>query len=77
MKVLGVDLGWHTCTLADKNSNKRLKLSLICTIRELQSVLRILLWASSFVPDYKDSVRPIEALIAQGEHAWMQKYTDA
>ena len=50
--------------LADKSLKKWLQVALPRTIRELQSVLGMLLWASQFIPSYKEVVQPIEALLA-------------
>ena len=46
VKVLGLDVGWQTCVLADKSLKKWLQVALPRTIRELQSILGMLLWAS-------------------------------
>ena len=62
--MLGLDVGWHTCTLADKSLKKWLQLALLRTIRELQSVLGMLLWASQFILSYKEVLQPIKALLA-------------
>ena len=54
----------HMCVLADKSLKKWLQVVLPRTIRELQSILGMLLWASQFIPSYKEVVQPIEALLA-------------
>ena len=66
VQFLAMDLWWYICTLVNRILVKWPKVSLPCTIWKLHSVLGILLWASKFVPVYKNSVRLIEVLLAKG-----------
>ena len=65
-----MDLEQYNCAISDNSLKKWFKVSLTHTIGELQIVHEVLLWASSFLLGYKNVVRPIEALVAQGEQVW-------
>ncbi len=63
--VLGTTFFDHSFQLGDKTLKKWVGMQLPHSLKELQSVVGKLVWASSFVPNFKHIVQPIEALLAR------------
>jgi hypothetical protein len=64
--------------LAKKSLRRWIGTELPGSLQELQQVLGRLLWAAPFIPDFKDKVKPLEALLSpKGEGVWTQECTEA
>ena len=60
-----------------KALSKLLNVSLPRNVKELQSVMGKLNFASQFIPDYKRVVKPLKALMSQtSDGRWTQECTD-
>ena len=46
------------------------------TLAELQSIVGKLVWASGFLPNFKEEIRPIEALLSRTTTSWTAECTD-
>lgn len=64
--------------LAKKSLKRWVGTELPGSLQELQQVLGRLLWAAPFIPNFKEHVRPLEALLSpKGEGVWTQECTEA
>ena len=74
--MVGLEVHRGSYRLAQKSLKRWIGAALPRNLKELQSVLGRLLWASSFIPDYKRKVRPIEALLSpSGPGQWTPECT--
>lgn len=74
--VLGMDISRASCALGDKYLQRWLSVRLPRTLAELQSIIGKLVWASGFLPNFKEEVRPIEALLSRTTTSWTADCTD-
>lgn len=76
--VLGCSFFDRGFQLGEKTMMKWTQVQLPKTLKDLQSVLGKLLWASTFIPDYKFIVQPIERLLNRKKGSvWTQECTEA
>ena len=69
--VLGMDISCALCSLGDKYLKCWLQVHLPRMLSELQSIVGKLVWASGFIPNFKEEIRPIEALLSRKDTAAM------
>ena len=75
-KILGLDVTQDSYRLHEKSLKSWLQACIPTNLRELESLLGQLLWASTFIPDYKKLVGPIEALLGRrGKAVWTEQCT--
>lgn len=76
--MVGVEICQGTYRLAKKSLKRWVGAELPGTLQELQRVLGRLLWASPFVPNFKEKVRPIEVLLSpKSSGEWTEECTEA
>jgi hypothetical protein len=76
--MVGLEVHRGSYRLAQKSLKRWIGAALPRSLQELQSVLGRLLWASPFIPNYKQKVRPIEALLSpNGPGEWTSECTAA
>ena len=63
--VLGMGISHASCSLGDKYLKCWLQVCLPCMLAELQGIVGKLVWASGFIPNLKEEIRPIEALFSR------------
>ena len=69
--ILGYQVRAAGYRLSDKFLGGWNELKIPTTLKELQGLLGKLLWASPFIPGFKELVDPIEKLLsAGGDHRW-------
>ena len=69
--VLGMYISRASCSLGDKYLKCWLQVCFPCLLAESQSLVGKLVWASGFIPNFKEEIRPIEALLSQKDTAAM------
>ena len=69
--VLGMDISCALCSLGDKYLKCWLQVHLPCTLAELQSIVGKLVWASGLIPNFKEEIGPVEALLSCKDTAAM------
>ena len=62
-KLLGLELVHDHYRLHAKSLKAWTEISIPTSLKELQSLLGKLMWASPFIPNFKKLVQPIEALL--------------
>ena len=75
--VLGLEVSYATCALGEKYLKKWLSQHLPQKLSELQSIVVRLTWAGTFVPGFKEMIRPIELLLQRTESVWTERCTQA
>ena len=76
--VLGTSFFDYSYRLGDKTLKKWVSMQLPRNLKQLQSVVGKLVWASSFIPGFKALVQPIEGLLSRKPgQLWDQRCTDA
>lgn len=68
--VLGMSISAAECALGDKSLKRWVGQRLPRNLAELQSVMGKLVWASAFIPGFKEAVRLIEALLVRSARTW-------
>jgi hypothetical protein len=67
-----------TYRLAGKSLKRWLGTGLPSSLQDLQQVLGRLLWASPFIPNFKERIKPIEALLSpKSPGVWTKSCTEA
>jgi hypothetical protein len=76
--IVGVEVCRGAYRLAKKSLKNWLGTKLPNTLQDLQQTLGRLLWASPFIPNFKERVKPIEELLSpKGPGAWTKQCTQA
>ena len=78
MILLGIELLFIGYRFFAKFFKSWTTLTISCTLKDLQVLLRKSLYTSPFIPKYKVIVAPIEKLLlARGPTTWTEKCTEA
>jgi hypothetical protein len=76
--IVGVEVCRGSYRLAKKSLKNWLGTELPGNLQELQQTVGRLLWASPFIPNFKERIQPIEQLLSpKGHGTWTEECTNA
>ncbi len=77
-KLLGLELAYDGYRLHGKSLKAWVDVKIPTNLKELQSLVGKLMWASPFIPNFKTLIKPIEGLLGGKEEVkWTRQCTEA